>query len=96
MGNTAGGLPAEAVVGWTQLPRNTTHKTSPVTDQKIRGMVSSIQLARNKRPTADAVILAGMKLLELASDDVVLELVKDIERARYSVHRAPGGEDPGE
>jgi hypothetical protein len=95
MGNAVGGSPAETV-GWTQLPRNSQHRTSQITDQAVRRAVGAVALARGRKPYADTVILAGLKLLERASDQALIELVEGIEQDRYTTRPHPGDSEPGE
>ncbi len=57
--------PTEAVA-WGALDRRTKHRTSAPTDRAVRAAVADLA-GRGRRPNADAVILAALRLVDPAA-----------------------------
>ena len=81
-------------VGWGQLRRVTSNRTSKPTDRAIRRLIGKVDDARGHRPIADTIILAALKILDMQQEGVLLLAVDNVESDTYEAHDPHG--DPGE
>jgi hypothetical protein len=84
--------PAERLVPWSRVKRNTAHRISDHTTDFLNGLSGEMKAARRKSIAADTVIFAALRIAARGGLGPLLDEARVIENDLYTVlpHPEPG------